>query len=123
VTRSSAEGLKNIPINKYDHDLTFVVEDSRVSCPRFIADFVSPRVGHFHAIDSTVAEFRISICDSKSQFSRFLLLGFGDEIDVDDSMKDFGCLLWAELGKVEVYRLLNCDEARSWNVVNLLSFF
>jgi hypothetical protein len=40
----SAKGLRNLPMNVYENDFTFIVGESRYDCPSFIDSFLSPRI-------------------------------------------------------------------------------
>jgi hypothetical protein len=49
--------LKCIPQHEIRNDFTFIVGDSRYSCPWYVADFLSPTICHLHEVDPLLDEF------------------------------------------------------------------
>jgi hypothetical protein len=104
--RLSARGLANIQEKEEYNDFEFVVGESHYRCPWFIADFLSPRIAQLHSIDNTIGSFVINTKDAKSEFSKFLLLGRGDEIVIDDDNRDFYELLIQEVENAELSAMI-----------------
>jgi hypothetical protein len=67
-----------------------------------VADFLSPRIIQLHSIDSTIRSLVIDTKDTKREFSRFLLLGRGDQIIVKYDNRDFYESLVEELENDEL---------------------
>jgi hypothetical protein len=95
----SAQGLKNIRFEKYENDFTFVVGGFRHSCPRFVAEFISPRVRRLHSIDETISMIDIGVDDVGGEFSQLL----SGSIDVSDSTKSFLKSIATALENPELY--------------------
>jgi hypothetical protein len=54
--RLSSGGMRNIVKARIENDFTFIVDEHRYSCPWFIAEFLSPKVGRLHSIDGMIQE-------------------------------------------------------------------
>jgi hypothetical protein len=81
----TGNGMANIPKSKIENDFEFIIRDHRYGCPWFVADFVSPFVGHLHSFDPSVHEFHIDIKDDEEHFVKFLSLGFGSSLEVNEN--------------------------------------
>jgi hypothetical protein len=99
--RLGSSGLANIA--KAENDFAFIVGNQCYKCPWFVADFLSPRVGQLHSVDSTVNEFVIETKDEKDQFEEFLSFGRGAEVEVNEANRRFLLSVSAELGNCELY--------------------
>jgi hypothetical protein len=95
----SAKGLKNIQMKEYEKDSTFVVGGFRHSCPRFVAQFISPRVSPLHSIDDTIPTFEIAVDGSGCHFSQLL----SGSISISDSTQNFLMLIAMALENTELY--------------------
>jgi hypothetical protein len=111
----SAKGLKNIRIEEYEKDFTFVVGGFRHSCPRFVAEFISPRVSRLHSIDETISTLEITVEDSGGEFCQLL---FGS-IEVSDSTKSFLMSIAAALENTELYLAVR-EELSVCNIIDRL---
>jgi hypothetical protein len=65
----SAKGLKNIRMNEYQKDFTFIVGGFPHSCRHFLAQFISPRVSRLHLINDSISILEIAIDNSSCDFS------------------------------------------------------
>jgi hypothetical protein len=111
----SAKGLKNIQMNEYENDFTFIVGGFRHSCPRFVAQFISPRVSRLHSIDDTISTLEIAVEDNGRNFSQ-LLSGL---IDISSSTKIFLISISAALENTELYLSVQ-DELSVCNIIDRL---
>jgi hypothetical protein len=98
----SAAGLKNIPIHENLNDFEFMVGSRAYKCHRFVADFLSPKIGDMHTLDPTMDHYLIETPDTNEQFGLFLLLGRGEGLDIRERDLQFFCSLCRELGNVEL---------------------
>jgi hypothetical protein len=95
--------MANIAPSKTENDFTFVVGDDSYQCPWFVADFLSPRIGHLHSLDPTINEFVIETEDPEHQFASLLSLGRGESLAVPEPNLPFLASVASELGNCELY--------------------
>jgi hypothetical protein len=111
----SAKELKNIRMKEYEKDFTFVVGGFRHSSPRFVDQFVSPRVSHLHSIDDTISTLEIAIDDSGCNFSQLL----SGSIDISDSTRNFLISIATALKNTELYLVMQ-EEMNIGNIIDRL---
>jgi hypothetical protein len=85
----SSSGLKNIPRANYPNDFTFVAGPTRLSCPSFVAEFLSPRICCLRWSDPTISEFVLHTPDRCGGFAAFLAIGQGMSLSVTSQNIDF----------------------------------
>jgi hypothetical protein len=83
VKLNSSE-MENITKTRMENDFTFVVDGRRHSCPWFVAEFLSPKIGRLHSVDVTVNEINIEVEDVNTEFCSLLSLRFGSSLSVTD---------------------------------------
>jgi hypothetical protein len=106
VTKSvklTAAGLLHIATAKSENDFTFVVGRRTYSCPWFLADFLSPKVGRLHMLDPSVNRFEVQTLDPGRHFPEFLLLAQGLCLQLTENNRPFLASLACELGNYELF--------------------
>jgi hypothetical protein len=78
----SPNGFSNLQFDNYERDFTFIVGNDSYSCPRFVADFLSPRASKLHRSDPTVHSIEIETRDRDHYFEQFFWAGFGSSVCV-----------------------------------------
>jgi hypothetical protein len=86
----SSQGLANIQMPD-DDPFVFLVEGISHPCPRFVAQFLSPRISRLHCTDFTLSELEISIPNGGVVFEKLLSLGTGGFLSV--SAREAGTFL------------------------------
>jgi hypothetical protein len=102
----SAKGLATMPDFAPEDRFCFVVGSETYNCPFYVAAFLSPKIRQLGLIDKTQRDFVISTADPDRQFERFLLLGEGVAIPVDQSVLGFFGSVGAELGNDELLKFV-----------------
>lgn len=92
---------KDIPINKYDQDFTFIVDGKKYSTPRFVADLLSPKIKKLHYTDESVNE------SQEDHFTEFLDLTKHENKLIDHTNQSLYSTYFLQLGNIDEYiRLL-----------------
>jgi hypothetical protein len=105
----SSRGLRNLPAApEYDggSDFDFVVNGRHFLCPSLVADFLSPKVARFRAVDPTHDTLAISTNDPDNNFASFLALGQGGDLRLLSADRDFFLSLCADLENAELFEQL-----------------
>lgn len=104
--------FKDIPIQRYKKDFTFIVDGKRYEIPRIVADLLSPKVRNFHYIDESLDEFYFdtkndngNVIDFKDEdyFKSFLELCTKDHIQLDSIHRKVYSLYFFKLGNINEY--------------------
>jgi hypothetical protein len=98
-----SRGLANIPRNEILNNFTFVVGDLYYRCPMLIADYLSPHIAKIHETDPTFCEFCVETPDPSRCFPKFLELGRGATLELDDVECALFSDLSTELGNREIH--------------------
>ena len=98
------DGMKNLRFQTYENDFTFLFADgSKYMCPRFIADFVSPKIAQLHGFDVTYDVYQMDSDHDKEQFQSFMKLILDENVRNEDAQS---FIMYAkELGNVELVEL------------------
>jgi hypothetical protein len=105
VKRLSSERLGRIPFGAYWVPFEFVVGDVTFSCHRFIADFLSPKIGEMHSIDPNCSSYNVTLPDPHGFFPSVLGLALGKAVDINETNCDFISEVAQELENIELYLL------------------
>jgi hypothetical protein len=84
-------------------DSEFVVGDKTYQCPGIIAAFIAPRIARLYTTDLTVNEYCLQMEDPGQQFTQFLSLVNGSNIQATDENRPFLLSVARELENSEVY--------------------
>lgn len=124
----SSAGLRNVVFtkdyaNSIEDTFKFIFQKKEIKMNRLFADFISPRVSHFHSIDPTIKsidfdEFDINSILGSSQNSNELLftddmielfqkLSNGYEIEINEKLSHKIRILAILLGNDEIYNKIN----------------
>ncbi|OHT17615.1 hypothetical protein TRFO_00877 [Tritrichomonas foetus] len=96
--------IKNIPLNKYAKDFTFVVNGQKYETSRFIADLLSPKIANLHFIDESIQEYHLNT-EQQGDFEHFInLVGF-EKNCYSETEINFFVELFIELGNNEYINL------------------
>ncbi|KAK8841528.1 hypothetical protein M9Y10_027149 [Tritrichomonas musculus] len=104
--------FKDIPIQRYKKDFTFIVDGKRYEIPRIVADLLSPKVRNFHYIDESLDEFYFDTkndndndIDLKDEdyFKSFLELCTKDHIQLDSIHRKVYSIYFFKLGNINEY--------------------
>lgn len=108
-----SSGFSNLNWSTVPNDFTFVVGRKIYSCPRILADILSPKLSKMHLIDPTVDSFTISINDPSENFQFFIDLISIGKSDITPKKISFVLDVCNILDNTELFsRILNqsCDE-------------
>lgn len=67
-----SSGFSNLNWSTVPNDFTFAIGTKIYSCPRILADILSPKISKMHLIDPTVDSFTINIDDPSENFQFFI---------------------------------------------------
>ena len=81
----SSNGLFDAVIACHNNDFDFIVNSQTFSCPKFLADFISPRISRIHMNDSSCSQFSINIPEAEIVFPKIIKLMEGSSIIVESS--------------------------------------
>jgi hypothetical protein len=84
-----SSGFKNIPMVHYPNSFAFVLGELKYSCPSFVAEFLSPRVGRIRSSDPTFSELLIQTPDRDGEFAAFFAIHRGENLLVNSRNVDF----------------------------------
>lgn len=117
--------FKDIALEKYEHNFTFIVNNRQYSTSRVVADLLSPIINNYHYQDESIDEFTITTIEptDNDYFTDFLELPKIDETKLDDSrMKQYSQYFF-ELGNYDEFMNLNPEyneEVTSSNAIQRL---
>lgn len=117
--------LKNIPIDKYDKNFTFIVNSKKYQTNRLYADILSPTVCQFHYSDESINEIIININDKNKtetdNFNDFLNFYKYDEISIDEACEKQYDEYFLKLGNFQEYFKLHPELFEQFTVDNILN--
>ncbi|OHT06397.1 hypothetical protein TRFO_05596 [Tritrichomonas foetus] len=96
--------IKNVPLNKYQKDFTFVVNGKKYQTNRFIADLLSPKIAQFHYIDESIEEYHLTT-QQQGDFEQFIKLVDFEHNFYSETEINFFRELFIELGNDEYFNL------------------
>jgi hypothetical protein len=102
--RLTSMGLAHAARANFPRDFHFLVGEHHYECPRFVADFLSPRIARLHCADPTIDRFELKACGS---ITDFLKLAAGNEINICSSNQAFLANLALSLENHELFELLD----------------
>ena len=131
----SLENAKHIPIDKYAHDFTFIVNGKPYETSRFLADLLSPTISDLHSVDKTANTFTITTTRNNQEkeqnsnnkidyFSDFLNLTMLEEHEIDETRQDYYSEYFIQLGNFDEYIKLQqkyYDEITTENVLDRIN--
>lgn len=125
----SSSGLRNIVLSKKcqsaseNDDFRFICGQKEVKMNRIFAEFISPRVSHFHSVDPTLKSINLDEFDMKGfqneksnekgvfftdeMVDIFMRLSTGYEIEINEKLSHKIRLLAIMLGNEEIYKKIN----------------
>ena len=82
------ESILQVPVEKYQKDFTFIVNNKEYQTTRLVADLISPNISKTHQIDPTFSQYTIKT-ESSGDFQHFLdILDFKKK-SIDESDLSF----------------------------------
>jgi hypothetical protein len=121
----SSKGLANIPFHQFPNDFTFIVGKRDYQCPKFAADFLSPRIAKKHFSDALFSEYEVSTEDPNDLFVKFMAIGYGSHETVNEEWLPFFFNIARELENVELVSMILgrqfSQEMTTENVVNRIN--
>lgn len=130
INFSLALDIKSIPLDKYEKDFTFIVNEKRYKTSRFVADLLSPIISKYHFQDETLDEFTIKIDkhDKKSSkkrdyFQDFLELYKYNGIEIDPNARKHYCEYFLQLGNFNEYLKLQQEYFEGLDSSNVIDRF
>lgn len=129
----SCENVKNIPIDKYEQNFTFIVNGKRYQTSRVKADLLSPVVSGYHLIDESIEEMNITTKGGEEKetqseidyFSDFIKLTDFSTKSIDENHRKHYIEYFYELGNINEYLRLQPEYFESLspeNVIDRLKF-
>ena len=121
----SGNCLKNINFDLYPNDFTFYFGKEPLSCPVFIAEFISPEVSNLRKIDQTTMSYSINI-NLKPEYNtidRLVKLIEGNPVYFSNSESDHElALILFSLGNKDIFDtnlLNNISEENVFDFINI----
>lgn len=101
--------FKDIALDKYDKNFTFIVNNRQYATSRVIADLLSPIINAYHYQDESINEFKITTIQSTDNdyFTDFLKLPEIIQPNLDDTRVTLYSQYFLELGNIEEFLKLN----------------
>ena len=108
------KNFKDLPLNKYATDFTFIVDNKPYSTSRFVADILSPTIRKNHYNDESNCKFIINTSphNNKEQqkdeqgidyFSEFLQIATLNEIKLDSKRQELYSEYFIQLWNLEEF--------------------
>jgi hypothetical protein len=114
----SAAGLQNTQPHTYLNDFELIVGERSYYCPKYVADFISPKILALHGFDPTLGSYAVEIPDGDDMLGSFLAIGHGPPLWVTKSDCEFSCGLCQELGNSELLAIIRHQLSRSLTMEN-----
>lgn len=110
----------NIPLQSYDSDFTFIVNEQEFKTSSVISDLISPVISHIHQNDPNSSIFNIST-ENQGDFNNILKLAAFHPISILDSEIPFFAEVIEILGtdSIDISNLIQ-NELTNDNVINYL---
>jgi hypothetical protein len=118
----STGGLASLPPGKYENDFTFIVGNTHITCPSFIAEFLSPKLSRVQQSDPTLSSYIMEISDSV-RFEQFMKLGLGLDLCFDQSNLVTFLEIALELENEELYGKLIHSLGEELTIANVCPRF
>ncbi|KAK8872153.1 hypothetical protein M9Y10_007915 [Tritrichomonas musculus] len=126
--------FKKIPLERFEHNFTFIVDNKQYTVNRFLADLLSPTITSYHYQDESIDTFTITTVDKfdKSEtafiskedyFESFLNLYKHEEIQINQAQIKYYSEYFLQLGNIPEYLKLQdklSDEITTDNVIDHL---
>jgi hypothetical protein len=101
-----AQGMGRIHFANRNVPFEFILGSSRHRAPSFVAELLSPKIAALHANDPTPDAYKVQTADPLNLFPRFISLGRGQKLDLDDANIEFFSWLAKELENQELLDLI-----------------
>ncbi|KAK8850239.1 hypothetical protein M9Y10_018364 [Tritrichomonas musculus] len=126
--------FKKVPLEKLEHNFTFIVDNKQYRVNRFLADLLSPTITNYHYQDESIDTFTITTIDkfdksetvstsNEDYFESFLNLYKHDEIHINQTQIKYYSEYFLQLGNIPEYLKLQgqlFDEITTDNVIDHL---
>jgi hypothetical protein len=112
----SAQGMGRIQFTGHNIQFEFVLGSSRYRVPSFAADFLSPKIAAIHADDPTCDVYEVTTPDPLILFPKFLALGQGQKLEINDTNIEFFSRIAQELEAKELLDLIAARFSGDLNV-------
>lgn len=131
----SFDNVKEIPLDKYEKNFTFIVDDKKYETSRYVADLVSPIIRQYHYTDETINSFVIHTCNNETAkvhstsneedyFADFLRLPEFNTKTINETQMKRYTEYFIQLGNINEYLKLQPEmtsELNSQNVIDRLN--
>jgi hypothetical protein len=112
----SAQGMSRIQFSGRNIPFKFILGSSHYQIPSFVADFLSKKISSLHEQDPTFDVYEVITSDPLGLFPKFLSLGRGRKLEIDDSNVEFFSRLSQELENPELLDLITARFSGELNV-------
>ncbi|KAK8842881.1 hypothetical protein M9Y10_025747 [Tritrichomonas musculus] len=122
----SSNSLKNLPLDKYEKNFTFIVNTKRYQTSRVIADLLSPLIRKLHYTDPTISEYAIDMTtmntnsDENDYFTEFLSLSDFQKSSIEQNRQKFYLHYFYKLGNIDEYFRLQPEYLKTIDIENVL---
>ena len=122
----SSNCLKDLPLDKYEKNFTFVVGEKRYQTNRVIADILSPLIRKLHYTDPTISEFIIDMktmntnSNENDYFTEFLSLLNFEKLTIEPNRQKFYLHYFCKLANIDEYFRLQPDYLETIDIENVL---
>lgn len=115
--------VKNLPLDKYEKDFTFIVNGRRYQTSRIVADLMSPQIRKFHYVDPSIDEFVINLNIQNSEsdyFDEFLSLFSFEKKKIEGSKQKVFLQYFYNLGNIDEYFRLQPNYMQTISIENII---
>lgn len=110
----SLDNAKGMPLDRYEKDFVFIVDDKPYETSRYIADLLSPIIRQYHFIDETANSYIIhskkvdleegeSLSSANDYFPEFLKLAEFNQTTINEAQRNHYIDYFIQLGNIDEY--------------------
>lgn len=112
--------IKNVPLQTYNDDFSFIVNGEEFKTSRLVSDLLSPKICQIHTNDPTFDHFIIDT-QSKGNFSRILQLNNFNDLTISDDELEFMIEVIEILG-TESFSVTSAGRDQKLTIDNVLKY-
>lgn len=94
--------ILNVPLQIYEKDFTFIVNNEKFNTSRIISDLLSPKISSIHQLNPTLSSFTITT-NSKGDFSHILELATFSKREIAENEIGFFSEVIEQLGNEDIF--------------------
>ena len=119
IFKLNLDNLKKLPLNQFDNDFYFVVNDRVYETNRVIADFISSKIRKLHQADHTIQMYEMKTRE-KGNFGQILDYVKNQQIKLDSESIPYFLEVFKQLDNSEEYYNISDEMKQDINIDNIL---